>query len=117
MGYVYVIVILLILIAIYYIYTKRCSSCQNSKSSYQGERMPTQLLKDANWELYTINTCVYCREQKEYLDDPYFATECGGTCTHKAHPLWVNTQTGEERVGRQSLLELKRMAGVAPKVV
>ena len=100
----------------YIYYDAKCGSC-SSKSKYSGYKIPTSLLKEKGWKLYSMSTCKFCVRQKELLDDPYFAIECGGVCGHKAHPLWVNMDTGEEKYGSQDLEALKIMSGISPNVV
>jgi hypothetical protein len=71
------------------------------------------VLANAGWVLYSRAGCGYCERQMAELGGAYpRAVHCSpASCANvTAFPTWVNTRTGERRVGLQGRAALLSMA-------
>jgi glutaredoxin len=104
------IIILIILILAYWLIPKSLS----------------KRLKNKGWWLYTMQGCHHCTREKKLLDYDFDdrIVECDGSgnkvkgssaapiaCSNaKGFPFWINTKSGDTKVGYQNLAELELMS-------
>jgi hypothetical protein len=112
LAVVVAVLILLIVLAVYCMFSAECLE---------------EGLRRRGWVVYYATGCPHCERQKGLLRDFHSYIECGpvggvagrdaplasppcGSAAITAYPFWLNSLTGETKVGFQGVESLKRMA-------